>query len=191
MGDEERGRRNPHSKEYYRASSSATRLADLKSHRASCPAPASVYWQRGPSNSDCSQVRGSAGNTLRQGNCPVAMKVMVSECRVHRDVPLTPDLGFAVPDFPVVCVVSVISDVATNRDEGRVGIGNGLNQCPANRKRAALVFVGSVKRVSPYTIKRNGSPACACNSTGCVWAHNNGSERHQQHTTPEIWKATP
>src|SRR5882672_1057785 len=40
---------------------------------------------------------------------------------------------------------------------------------------AALVFVGSVKRVSPYTMKRNGIPTCECNSTGCVCANNNGA----------------
>src|SRR5882724_10238023 len=36
------------------------------------------------------------------------------------------------------------------------------------------MFPGLVKRVSPYTIKRNGVPACEDNSTGCVCAKNDG-----------------
>src|ERR1700730_1829344 len=76
--------------------------------------------------------RREAVEIIRQGNCLIAMKIVVSERRVNRDTSLPPDFSFAVPDFPVVCVVSVIGDVATDRDECWIGLGNGLNQCPAH-----------------------------------------------------------
>src|SRR6185312_11711012 len=35
-------------------------------------------------------------------------------------------------------------------------------------------------------MKRNGLPACACNSTGCVWAHNNGASDIKSTNTRDL-----
>src|SRR6266567_2440248 len=44
---------------------------------------------------------------------------------------LAPDRGLTVIHFPIAGIISVVSDIATERDKVRVSVGNGLDQLAA------------------------------------------------------------
>src|ERR1700720_3582230 len=54
---------------------------------------------------------------------------MIAQRRVDRNLFLAPDAGLRVPNLPVIHVVTVVDDVAAERDECGVDLSDCLHQC--------------------------------------------------------------
>src|SRR5260370_1338787 len=59
-----------------------------------------------------------------QGNAFIAVKIVVADRGVNRNLFLAPHCGFTIPHLPIVVVVAVIDDVAAEGDKRRIGLGN-------------------------------------------------------------------
>src|SRR5690242_3041546 len=74
-----------------------------------------------------------------QADTRVAVQIMVPERREYTNVLLPPGGGFVVIDLPIIGIVAVVSDVATNGHEVRMRIGDGFDQV------APRLGIGSIR----------------------------------------------
>src|ERR1700736_3483067 len=56
------------------------------------------------------------------------MEIVVAQSWVNGNLVGAPDRSFAVPDLPVILIVSVIDDVTAEGDKRRIGLGDCLNE---------------------------------------------------------------
>src|SRR5580700_5776634 len=68
-----------------------------------------------------------------QSHFLTAVKIVVAERRINRDAPLTPQSSFGIPSMPVIGVVAVVNDVASDGNERGIGIGYGADELPPHR----------------------------------------------------------
>src|SRR5258708_37193705 len=62
------------------------------------------------------------------------MKVVIAQGREDRNTFFAPNAGLIVPGLPVVGVVAVVDNVASEADESGIGIGDGAHQSEAYRR---------------------------------------------------------
>src|SRR5271156_3298822 len=84
---------------------------------------------------------------IGERNSLIAVELMVAERRINRNLFLSPPCGFAVPHLPVVLIGAFIDEVASERDERGIGLGNRLYQCLAH---------GRIRRVGVLGIMESG-----------------------------------
>src|SRR5256885_7381363 len=78
-------------------------------------------------------------------NVLVAMKIVIAESGINRNFFLAPNASFHVPNVPIIRVRTVVGNVATNADEGRMRICNALNQSPSHRSVRRFSVAGICK----------------------------------------------
>ena len=93
------------------------------------------------------------------------MKIVVAQRGINRNLPLTPNAGFGVPNLPVVDVVTVVNDIACKADEGGLGLGNCLHQSDAHRRICRFGVFGIVEAGVSVGDKVNGVLTLICKST--------------------------
>src|SRR6202035_2552411 len=102
---------------------------------------------------------------------------MVAQGGIYRNFLVAPNNRLAVPDLPVVFVVTVVDNIAREANKGRIDIGNSLHQGDAHGRICGLGICGIVEpRISiSYESKRSlhiepyvdGDCLCTCFPAAC------------------------
>src|SRR5580700_9798736 len=61
---------------------------------------------------------------VRERDLLIAVKIMISQCRINRYFVFAPDSSFFVPDLPVIHIVALVGNIAADGDEGGMSIRN-------------------------------------------------------------------